>query len=81
VSFATIFAGIVAVAEAVPAIKKIIEGFYDFYANHRISKIKQNEANDIKRRKALMRAISNAQTNEDRLALSITLHNFTVHDP
>ncbi len=38
-SFSTIFAGIVAIAKAVPAFKEILDQFHDYYIDFQISKI------------------------------------------
>lgn len=72
---AAIFGGITAIAKAIPLVKKMIDGFIDFYVQSSINRIKRHEATDKQKRKALMRAISNAKDNDERKALSIVLND------
>jgi hypothetical protein len=72
-SLSALFLGIVAIAKAVPVFKQAIDSFYDFYVTHEINDIKSDEESLKKERKALMRVIADAKTDEDRKALSITL--------
>jgi hypothetical protein len=77
-SFTAIFSGVVAIAKTIPAIKDMIDKFVSSWIMNEINKIDQNEITIREERKALMMAIPKAQTNEERKALSVTLHNLNI---
>ena len=69
----TVFAGIIAVAKAVPAIRAMIDSFFSLYVSSQVEsadRVHQTKTNQIT---AQVNAISKAKTNEERKALSITL--------
>ena len=72
-SVTAIFAGVVAIAKAIPVIAGYIDKFYEFYIDSQISKIDKQSIQKKDKRKALMKAISKATTDEERKALSVVL--------
>jgi transaldolase len=70
-----IFTGIVAIAKAVPVIASYIDRFYEFYIDYQISKIDKYRIEKRDKRKALMKAITKAGSDEERKALSIVLND------
>lgn len=72
-----IFTGIVAIAKAVPVIASYIDKFYDLYIDSQISKIDKNAIEKRDKRKALMKAISKASSDEERQALSVVLFDIS----
>ncbi len=71
----TIFTGIVAIAKAVPVVANYLDKFYEFYVDYQISKIDKYRIEKRDKRKALMKAITKAETDEERKALSIILND------
>jgi len=71
---AAIASGIFSVAKAVPYVFKVLDAVYAKYIEHKISKIKQQRITKDDQRSALLQAIEKAETNEEILALSVTLH-------
>jgi len=77
-SFTAIVSGVFAIAKAVPIIMRFFTE-----VNNRILEEKLKEI-DIKRvtlndqRNALLKALKKAETNEEIIALSITLHNINT---
>ena len=74
-SFSAIVAGVFAIAKAVPIVAEYIEKFYSMYVTHEIHKIEKTMEAKKQERRALMKAISKADTNEERKALSIILND------
>jgi hypothetical protein len=74
-NFTAIFTGIVAIAQAVPKIADMIDKFYELYIDKQLEKIEKEIFTKRDKRKALMKAISKAQTHEERKALSIILND------
>jgi hypothetical protein len=68
-----IFTGIVAIAKAIPKVAEIINKFYQFYIDKQIENIDKYRIEKRDKRKALMKAITKAETDEERKALSIVL--------
>jgi hypothetical protein len=68
-----IFSTIMAVANAIPSIKKMIDDFYLFYVKFEISKLDAVKIENKQKRAALFEAIKKAGNNEDRKALSLIL--------
>jgi hypothetical protein len=73
-STTAIFIGIIAIAKAVPIVSDWLNKFYDMWVSHQISENQRDEASLNQQRDALVKAISKAQTKEERRALSSTLH-------
>ena len=74
-NFTVIFTGIVAIAKAVPVIAEFIDKFYQFYVDKQLEKIDKYRIKKRDKRKALMKAIMRAQSNEERQALSLILND------
>ena len=72
-STAAIFTGIVTIAKAVPQVAAIIDKFYDYWLDYQIEKIDKYRIDKREKRSVLMKQIRDAQTNEERKALSIIL--------
>ncbi len=72
-SITAIFTGIVAIAKAVPKVAELINKFYQFYIDKQIADIDKYRIEKRDKRKALMKAITKAETDEERKALSIVL--------
>jgi hypothetical protein len=70
-----IFTGIVAIAKAVPVIASYLDKFYEFYIDKQIARIDKYRIEKRDKRKALMKAITKATTDEERKALSIILND------
>jgi hypothetical protein len=65
--------GAVSFAKAVPYLAQLVEEFYKLWVNYKIDQI-EKEFNDIaKKRIAVYNAISKAENDSDRKALSIIL--------
>lgn len=71
----TIFAGIVAIAKAVPVVANYIDMFYNLYIDKQLEKIDKYRIDKKEKRIVLMKAISKATTDEERKALSIILND------
>jgi hypothetical protein len=69
------FKSIVVIAKAVPLVYKMINDFYNFWIDSQIEIIDRQKTTYEIKRSALMTAIKNAQTREERIALSITLND------
>ena len=66
---------IIAVAEAVPIISKWVDTFYNMLTDKKISEIDGKIADQNQKRTALIKAISKAETDDERKALSVILHD------
>jgi hypothetical protein len=77
-SFTAIVSGIFAIAKAVPTVAKYIDQFVDMYTTNQLQKIENEIVTRKQKRSALMRAISKAETNAERKALSKVLHNLVI---
>ena len=76
-TFGAIFTGIIAIAKAVPMVMDAIDKFYDMWVSHKINEADASY-NDIEnQREAMVKAISKAESKDDRRALSIILHNIS----
>lgn len=72
-SITAIFTGLITIAKAVPKVADLINQFYDLWIDYQIQKIDQYRINKREKRTVLMKQIRDAQTNEERKALSIIL--------
>jgi hypothetical protein len=72
-SITAIFTGLITIAKAVPRVADLINQFYDLWIDYQIQKIDQYRINKREKRTVLMKQIRDAQTNEERKALSIIL--------
>ena len=72
-SLTAIFTGIIAIANAIPKIALIINKFYDLWIDYNIEKINKRYITKKDKRAVILKAISRAQTDEERKALSILL--------
>lgn len=61
---------VVAIVTAIPKIKAMWDNLIDFYIDQEIAKIKIQEVSESDERKAMFKAISNAETDADIIALS-----------
>ena len=75
-TFVSVFTGIVSIAKAIPKIKEIIDDFVGFWIDAQVKEIEKVYNNQRIQRKSLMKAIGNAQTDEERKALSLILADF-----
>jgi hypothetical protein len=72
-SFATIVAGVFAVAKAVPIVANYIDMFIEKYIDIQIDKAQKVIYSKQQKRAAIIKAISQAKTDEDRKKLSVVL--------
>tara|TARA_R110000850_G_scaffold272379_1_gene407519 strand:+ start:1030 stop:1269 length:240 start_codon:yes stop_codon:yes gene_type:complete len=77
-SFATIVAGVFAVAKAVPIVANYIDMFYNLYIDKQLEKIDKYRIDKKEKRRVLMKAISKADTDVERKALSIILNDIII---
>lgn len=71
-----ILSGIVAFMEAVPIIDKWFQVLVSTYYKVKVSKIENLRIGEIEQRQAIINSIQKAETDAERIALSITLHKF-----
>jgi len=64
---------------AIPKIKSMFDDLVDMYRDYQISKLETSISNRKVRRKALLNAIRQAKTNDDRKELSILLHLHNIN--
>ena len=74
-SFAVIVSGIFSLAKSVPIIASYIDMFIDFYVDKQIEKLDKYRIDKKDKRATLMRAISKADNDVERKALSIILND------
>ena len=72
-SLATIVAGVFAVAKAVPIVANYIDMFIEKYIDIQIDKAQKVIYTKQQKRAAIIKAISQAKTDEDRKKLSVVL--------
>ena len=72
-SFATIVTGVFAVAKAVPIVANYIDMFIEKYIDIQIDKTQKVIYTKQQKRAAIIKAISQAKTDEDRKKLSVVL--------
>jgi hypothetical protein len=72
-SFATMVAGVFAVAKAVPIVANYIDMFIEKYIDIQIDKAQKVIYSKQQKRAAIIKAISQAKTDEDRKKLSVVL--------
>lgn len=77
-SFTAIFTGIVAISEAIPAFKSILESFNDYYIDYQISKIQKRKITMRDSRNVLLKSIKGAKSNEERKVLSAMLSDINL---
>lgn len=65
---------LVAIAQAVPIVNSWIEKLLTAWATYKVDKMQGPYQERSKQRHALMKAISSASNDEERLALSVVLH-------
>jgi len=76
-SLAAIVAGVFAVAKAVPIVANYIDMFIDLYVDRQIEKLDKYRIDKKEKRATLMKAISKAETDAERKALSIILNDIS----
>ena len=76
-SFATIVAGVFAVAKAVPIVASYIDMFISLYVDRQIEKLDKYRIDKKEKRATLMKAISKADNDTERKALSIILNDIS----
>ena len=69
-SFTAIFTGLIAIAKAVPKVAEVINKFYDLWIDYQIEQIDKYRVNKREKRIVVLKAIKNANTNEERKILS-----------
>jgi len=74
-TFTAIVSGIFAIAKAVPKVMELIDQIVVFYIKDKVSKINIERITKDDQRSALLKAIAKAETNEELISLSVTLHN------
>lgn len=72
-SFATIVTGLFAVAKAIPLVASYIDMFIEKYIDLQIDKTQKVVYSKQQKRAAIIKAISQAKTDEDRKKLSVVL--------
>ena len=68
------FSALVAIARAIPTVNDWIEQIVDLWIDYKIENHRDLLNKKQTQRKALQKAIRNAQTDAERIALSITLY-------
>lgn len=71
----SIISGIVTIAAAIPKIKDMIDMFYDKWVDYKISESRDRLNHKQIKQKALYKAIKECKDDEQRIALSIVLHD------
>jgi hypothetical protein len=66
---------IIIIAKAVPKVKEILDQLVDLYTDWQINQYRQQATHQQIKTRSLLRAIKNAKTDQERIALSIVLHN------
>lgn len=69
----SIIAGVVSIAEAIPALDRILEKIIELKISRSIDRINAQSITVKDKRMTLMKSIERAKTNEERKALSIIL--------
>lgn len=69
----TIFSGVVAIAQAIPKIKQIIDMFADYWIDFQIGNIEDEYRSKRVKQDQLLKQIQKASTNEERKILSVIL--------
>lgn len=72
-SFATIVTGLFAVAKAIPLVARYIDMFIEKYIDLQIDKAQKVIYSKQQKRAAIIKAISQAKTDEDRKKLSVVI--------
>lgn len=66
---------IIVIAKVVPKIKNILDTLVDLYTTWQIDEYKNQASHKQIKTRSLLRAIKNAKTDQERIALSIILHD------
>lgn len=72
-SLLAIASGVVAIAKAVPMVKKLLDQITDIWIDYQVSRMDSNQSEIMNERRALAKAIKNAQSDSERIALSRVL--------
>lgn len=79
-SFSAIVRTVLAIAEAIPTIAKLIDRLMDAWIDKRIDDIKDQDHERDKQKLALINSIKKAQSDEERIALSSVLAKFNSNE-
>lgn len=74
-NFTAIVSGIFAVAKAIPQVMEIIEKVYDLIIDHKYKKIRETYNLQSNKLIVLKKLLKEANTDEDRIALSIVIND------
>jgi len=74
-NIATIFTALVTIAKAVPIIKSLINQIVDLWIDYKVDQHRDDLNLHENKLLALQKAIKDAKTDQDRIALSIILHD------
>lgn len=72
-SFTVIISTLVTAINYLPKLVDLVDKFYNHWIDYKLKKVEDSYSELEKERSALVKAISKAETNEDRKALSIIL--------
>lgn len=72
-SFSAIFAGIIAIAEAVPKVAELINQFQEMWLDYQVSKIDAIRVEKKRKIAVVIKSIKYAKNDEERKALSSVL--------
>jgi hypothetical protein len=72
-SVSAIFAGIIAIAKAVPKVAELINQFYDLWVDYQLSKIEAIRVEKKHKIAVVIKSIKYAKNDEERKALSSVL--------
>ncbi len=75
-SITAILSGAVAIAKAIPAIRDIVNQFYNLWVDAQIDNARELRNETQHQRNAILESLKNAKTDEERIALSKLLHDF-----
>lgn len=75
-NIAAILSGAVAIAKAIPALRDIVNKFYDLWVQSQIDNARDQRTETQHQRNAILEALKNAKTDEERIAISKLLHDF-----
>ena len=79
-SFTATFSALVAIAKALPIVKSLYDDFCNAWVSHNVEVYRDQFNLRENKLAALHKAINNAESDADRIALSIVLHQINQED-
>ena len=72
-SITAVFSGMITIAAAIPKIKEMVDTFLSMWTDYKIKEVREQLNHKQIKQKALYKAIKEAGSDEQRIALSIIL--------